>query len=152
MNKLKTRVDSPGRKKMRIMTRGIVALLLAFSVSAMAGDLKLWYDKPALRWEQEALPIGNGRLGAMIYGGVDHEHIQFNEDSLWIGDEKDTGAFQAFGDVFLDFGPDCEDGKVVLAECTSGQSSPQGTRFSRVVMKNKRRNGAWHTRGGQLCG
>jgi alpha-L-fucosidase 2 len=102
------------------------SLVVSLQADSFAEDLKLWYDKPAARWEQEALPIGNGRLGAMIYGGVDHEHIQFNEDTLWIGDEKDTGAFQAFGDVFLDFGSDCEDGKVVLAECTSGQSSPQG--------------------------
>lgn len=62
----------------------------------------LRYDKPAIIWEKEALPIGNGRLGAMIFGGVERERIQFNESSLWIGDEKDTGAYQAFGDVFVE--------------------------------------------------
>ena len=46
----------------------------------------------------EALPVGKGRLGGMIFGGVDSEHIQFNEISLWSGDEKETGAYQAFGD------------------------------------------------------
>lgn len=46
--------------------------------------LELWYDKPASQWE-EALPIGNGRLGAMIYGIPSTEHIQFNEETLWDG-------------------------------------------------------------------
>jgi len=62
----------------------------------------LWYDKPAGDWESEALPLGNGRLGAMVFGGVPQERIQFNEDSLWIGDEKNTGAYQAFGDLFIE--------------------------------------------------
>jgi alpha-L-fucosidase 2 len=67
----------------------------------------LWYQQPARDWEKEALPIGNGRLGAMLFGGAPEERIQFNEESLWIGDENETGAYQAFGDVFvaLDHGP-----------------------------------------------
>lgn len=44
----------------------------------------LWYEKPAEKWK-EALPIGNGRLGGMIYGEVDMENIQLNEDSVWYG-------------------------------------------------------------------
>ena len=52
----------------------------------------------------EALPIGNGRFGAMIFGGLDSEHLQFNEDSLWTGDENDTGNYQAFGDLYVDLG------------------------------------------------
>ena len=68
-----------------------------------AGErLTLHYDKPAQRWEQEALPIGNGRLGAKVFGGLEKERIQFNVDSLWEGDEKDTGAYQAFGDVYVE--------------------------------------------------
>jgi alpha-L-fucosidase 2 len=46
-----------------------------------AGELKLWYSQPAARWE-EALPIGNGRLGAMVFGGITNEHLQLNEDTL----------------------------------------------------------------------
>jgi len=72
----------------------------------------LWYDKPATNWEKEALPIGNGRLGAMIFGGVEREHIQFNEDSLWIGDEEDTGSYQAFGDLYIELTPGLAAGKV----------------------------------------
>ncbi len=70
--------------------------------STHAADTKIWFTKPAVSWENEALPIGNGRLGAMIFGGVERERIQFNEDTLWIGDESDTGAYQSFGDLFLD--------------------------------------------------
>jgi len=69
-----------------------------------AGQSILWYRAPAQDWEKQALPIGNGRLGGMVFGGVDKEHIQFNEDSLWIGDEKDTGAYQSFGDLYIEFG------------------------------------------------
>lgn len=45
---------------------------------------KLWYQQPAEKWT-EALPIGNGRMGAMIYGGVQEDHLQFNESSFWTG-------------------------------------------------------------------
>ena len=42
---------------------------------------RLWYTKPAPDWN-EALPIGNGRLGAMIFGGLEEEHLQLNDDTL----------------------------------------------------------------------
>lgn len=45
----------------------------------------LRYDEPASDWESEALPIGNGNIGAMVFGGVDSEKIQINENSLWSG-------------------------------------------------------------------
>ncbi|MCM4169509.1 hypothetical protein KCTC52924_00547 [Arenibacter antarcticus] len=47
--------------------------------------LKLWYNQPAQKWMTEALPIGNGYMGAMIFGGIEEEHIQFNEETLWTG-------------------------------------------------------------------
>ena len=80
----------------------IAGLLLTVAITASASETKLWYNKPATKWEQEALPIGNGRLAAMLFGGAPQEHIQFNEESLWIGDEIDTGAYQAFGDIFVE--------------------------------------------------
>lgn len=49
---------------------------------------RLWYEQPAAEWE-EALPIGNGRLGAMVYGGTDLERIQLNEESMWYGGRTD---------------------------------------------------------------
>nr|WP_233530946.1 glycoside hydrolase family 95 protein [Paenibacillus alkalitolerans] len=51
-------------------------------------EYKLWYNKPAKSWE-EALPVGNGRLGAMIFGKVYQEKLQLNEDSVWYGGPKD---------------------------------------------------------------
>src|SRR5690625_2422335 len=50
--------------------------------------MKLMYEKPAQTWT-EALPIGNGRMGAMIFGGIEQEHLQINEDTLWSGGPQD---------------------------------------------------------------
>ena len=75
---------------------------LASSATALGQPLTLWYNQPAEDWQTQALPIGNGRLGAMIFGGAQHEHIQINEISLWTGDEKDTGRYQNLGDLYLD--------------------------------------------------
>lgn len=108
--------------------------------------LALWYDEPATDWENEALPIGNGYMGGMIFGGIETERIQYNEKTLWsggpgawdeynggnkegaweavqeirrilaeggtpsnslyqqvCGDQRAYGAYQNFGDIFLDF-------------------------------------------------
>ena len=51
-------------------------------------DLKLWYKTPAQQWTS-ALPVGNGRLGAMVFGGIHHERLQLNEDTLWSGEPRD---------------------------------------------------------------
>ena len=51
-------------------------------------SLRLWYRQPAKQWT-EALPIGNGRLGAMVFGGAENERLQFNEDTLWTGKPHD---------------------------------------------------------------
>jgi alpha-L-fucosidase 2 len=56
--------------------------------SEPAQKMKLWYKQPARVWT-EALPVGNGRLGAMVFGGVDSERLQLNEDTLWSGAPKD---------------------------------------------------------------
>jgi len=61
-----------------------------------SSEYTLWYKQPAQAWE-EALPIGNGRLGAMIFGGIDIERIQLNEDTLWAGqpiDRDREGAYE----------------------------------------------------------
>jgi alpha-L-fucosidase 2 len=107
----------------------LFAAILALSAVARAQqpatNLRLWFDKPAKDWMTEALPIGNGRLGAMVFGGIEREHIQFNEDSLWVGNEHDTGSYQAFGDVYIDL---TRGGANNLAsvECASGQNSSEG--------------------------
>src|ERR1035438_8588737 len=86
---------------MRVTIRlWIVALALA--ATAPGQRLALHYHQPAEDWQSQALPIGNGRLGAMIFGDARREHLQLNEISLWTGDEKDTGSYQNLGDLWLD--------------------------------------------------
>lgn len=55
------------------------------AASDEAPNLLLQYDEPATDWESQALPIGNGNIGAMIFGGVDSERLQINESSIWSG-------------------------------------------------------------------
>ncbi len=90
----------------------ITILLLLFGAAvADSRPMVLWYDRPATNWEKEALPIGNGRLGAMVFGGTENERVQFNVDSLWTGDQNPSGvyetagmgAYQNFGDLYVDF-------------------------------------------------
>jgi alpha-L-fucosidase 2 len=57
--------------------------------------LKLWYNKPAEKWT-EALPVGNGRLGAMVYGTVQTERLQLNEDTVWAGHPVDRDRVGAY--------------------------------------------------------
>ena len=69
--------------------------------SGPMADLTLWYRQPAVEWT-EALPIGNGRLGAMVFGGVAQERLQLNEDTLWAGSPYQpahTGAAASLGQV-----------------------------------------------------
>src|SRR5436190_589720 len=74
----------------------------------------LWYKAPAKQWV-EALPLGNGRLGAMVFGGVEQEKLQLNEDTLWAGgpyDPNNTNALPSLPEARrLIF-----DGKYVEAE------------------------------------
>ena len=80
----------------------VFSLLSACKPGAEENDkLKLWYEQPASSWV-EALPIGNGRLGAMIYGGESMDHIQFNEETLWTGrphDYSHEGASEYLGTI-----------------------------------------------------
>jgi len=64
--------------------------------------LTVWYRKPATKWETEALPLGNGRLAAMVFGGVNNERIQFNEETVWDGvpnDSNNPKALEALPEV-----------------------------------------------------
>jgi len=62
----------------------LIILVFLFLPLSAQENLKLWYEQPAKLWE-EALPIGNGHLGAMVFGGVENELIQLNEGTLWSG-------------------------------------------------------------------
>lgn len=65
--------------------------------------LTLWYTAPATNWTREALPIGNGDMGAMIMGGVEQDRVQFNHKTLWKGTSGATnlGSYLPFGDVLI---------------------------------------------------
>jgi alpha-L-fucosidase 2 len=85
----------------------LAAALLAASLGPplLAAETVLHYAAPApdtaAGWEQQALPIGNGRLGAMLFGQVARDRLQFNDITLWTGDARTMGAYQPFGDVRL---------------------------------------------------
>jgi alpha-L-fucosidase 2 len=69
---------------------GCVPIVIAAAAPAQtsARTQVLWYDAPATQWV-EALPIGNGRLGAMVFGGISRERVQFNESTIWTGGPHD---------------------------------------------------------------
>lgn len=70
---------------MKTDARLLVALIpFTGLLPAEPAPLTLWYDRPAVYWE-EALPVGNGRIGAMIFGGAIRDHIQLNEETIWSG-------------------------------------------------------------------
>ena len=106
-------------------------IILGTNAATFGGDLVLWYQQPAASamneapptagtapplglaggtaspFVNEALPVGNGRIGGLIAGGTARERIVLNEDSLWTGDEnpsgndKTMGAYQCLGNLFI---------------------------------------------------
>ncbi len=102
------------------MKRPFAALALALALAPLAcaatRESLIVFDRPGQKWEAEALPLGNGRLGAMLFGGTASDRIQFNENTLWTGDANPSGGYaygedkknifgcyQNFGDLFVDF-------------------------------------------------
>jgi alpha-L-fucosidase 2 len=72
-------------------------LLLNPVTAALAGNLVLWYQQPAVHPLNESLPVGNGRLGALIAGGTAHDRLVLNEDSLWTGGDNPSGEDGTMG-------------------------------------------------------
>ena len=79
---------------MKGLIAGIILFIVPFHAQAQQGDqdqdplMKLWYRQPAANWN-EALPVGNGRIGAMVFGSVAEEKLQLNEAFLWSGSPSD---------------------------------------------------------------
>ncbi len=91
----------------RILSTCAVLCALLFAVPAIAeppnprDNLCLWYGEPAGPWT-EALPVGNGSVGGMVFGGIESEHIQFNHDTLWAGAPRSyahPGAVEHLDDI-----------------------------------------------------
>jgi len=92
--------------RQRLRTAAVVTFVAAFVgplgtlratrqlQSPPESPLTLWYRQPANEWV-EALPIGNGRLAGMVFGGIEHERLQLNEDTLWAGGPYDPANPQA---------------------------------------------------------
>ncbi|WP_157986530.1 glycoside hydrolase family 95 protein [Chitinophaga alhagiae] len=77
------------------MKKILILFLLLGNVVYGQQPLCLWYKQPALRWE-EALPVGNGRMGAMVFGRTDKEILQINEESVWAGNKFNDANPNAF--------------------------------------------------------
>jgi alpha-L-fucosidase 2 len=99
-------------RKSFVLSVLFVALALR-SFAAPDDKLLLWYQQPATHAMEEALAIGNGRMGALVFGAPAKERLCLNEDSLWTGDENPSGnydtmgAYQVLGNVFVNL-PDHE--------------------------------------------
>jgi alpha-L-fucosidase 2 len=104
-------IDQASKTPFPKMVVMLAALPPLFCPTFASADDILLLDKPAANWEKEAFPLGNGRLGCMVFGGTDEERIQFNVDSLWTGDENQTGDYrspgmgfyQNFGNLYVAF-------------------------------------------------
>jgi alpha-L-fucosidase 2 len=86
--------------KKSLLLLSIVSIAI-LKLTAQNADLKLWYNRPAANWN-ESLPLGNGRLGAMVFGTPALEHIQLNEETIWAGSPNsnaNAGAKDAIPEV-----------------------------------------------------
>lgn len=85
----------------RKVVMAVASLLLPVFQSVAGEALTLWYSSPAREWV-EALPVGNSRMGAMIFGGVDSERIQLNDETFWAGspyDNNNPEGLQHLGEI-----------------------------------------------------
>ena len=125
------------RKRMFQLTISVLSVFLCVAQLSGGGrqesssgthQLKLEYSAPAARWE-EALPIGNGRQGAMVFGGVEVEHLQLNESSLYSGDPTRT-----FDDISVRKELDRVVSLLRQGEYTEAQEKP---RFGRLLVRSR---------------
>jgi alpha-L-fucosidase 2 len=111
----------------------VVGLGLAFAgmlSSEAAAPLVLHYAAPAgeKAWASHALPLGNGRLGCMIFGDPFSEHLQFNVDSLWTGDENPSGEYSSMGE-YQSFG----DVRITLDAPAADKAAPPPANYRRAL-------------------
>jgi Glycosyl hydrolase family 65, N-terminal domain len=88
-------------RSLRLCVSAFIFIFVSSTFADSANDLTLWYAQAGRTWMTEALPIGNGRIGGMVFGGIEQEHIQFNEDTLWSGgpQEPPAGGAEHLGQI-----------------------------------------------------
>jgi len=94
----------------RLLAAAVLMAAYLTAADARSGQtpLTLWYAHPAQTWMTSALPVGNGDIGAMFFGGVGRDIVQFNDKSLWSGSKGVRGSYQNFGHLALTFEGDDE--------------------------------------------
>ena len=120
-----------------ILIGTILTGTLFFSPNASAAesaDKVLFYKKPAQNWEQEALPIGNGWMGASLFGGVSHERILLNEKTLW---EGGPGEWTGYGKP--DPGKGCYEYDGQRSRPAESTTDRDGRRTQRSIKKSNGR-------------
>jgi hypothetical protein len=111
----------------RIFGLGLLSVLTTGGLAALDGSSFLWYNAPATEWETGALPIGNGRLGATIFGGG-NEVVTVSEDTIWSGPLQDRtppnglAALPKVRDLLL-AGSISEAGELVLSDMSPEEAS-----------------------------
>lgn len=127
-----------------------VFFLLVFGLNLLdiQAQNRLWYERPAVEWE-EALPIGNGRMGAMIFGGTTTEVVQFNEETLWTGEPRDYNKKDAYRyldtiRLLLDQGKQEEAETLAMREFMGLKSASQdnGLWLERIAAERSKSKGA----------
>jgi alpha-L-fucosidase 2 len=78
----------------KILLASLIISCVSICLAQSNKDLKLWYNKPSGTIWENALPIGNGKLGAMVYGNVDTETVQLNECTVWSGSPNRNGTIR----------------------------------------------------------
>jgi len=106
------------------MTTAALGRVKAAADHDSAGDYVLWFTEPATLWQEHAFPVGNGSMGAMIYGTVDSEQIQFNHDTMWNGGpgSVDDGHEYNFGNWYEERPAALSDVRAEIA--TNGSAEP----------------------------
>ena len=121
---------------------GFLAFVYTTSYSQQP-SLKLWYNQPSAKWT-DALPIGNGRLGAMIFGGIEKDRIQFNEETLWTGEPRDynrKGSYQYLSQIRqLLFDGKQKEAEQLAGEHFMGAMSDEGKRQDWVAKVRAKQN------------
>ena len=109
-----------------------IGLVLLMAAQCGAADLTLWYTQPAKKGMNEALPIGNGRIGELVYAGVETERLVLNDSSLWTGTEISSddyskmGSYQFLGELFVTMSSGATASLAVtepVVSCPSGQKA-----------------------------